>query len=88
MIASENSSCFLLFWHWAISILDSWATSSAGFSSPVQRSLEKSAEGFEFGPRDIGFLQNIGANDRATRTKGPEIDRIDVMSFANFISES
>jgi len=24
-------------------------------------SLEKSAEGFEFGPRDIGFLQNIGA---------------------------
>ena len=40
---------------------------SVGFSSPAQRSLEKSAEGFEFGPRDIGFLQNIGANDKDKR---------------------
>ncbi|CAK9065581.1 unnamed protein product [Durusdinium trenchii] len=28
---------------------------------PPPRSYEKSAGGFEFGPRDIGFLQNIGA---------------------------
>ena len=27
----------------------------------AMRSYEKEAGGFEFGPRDIGFLQNIGA---------------------------